>query len=240
MPKPAETIETQTEIDLDSMRVADYLRTNPDFLDRHPEVLAQMGAPKRFSDGEPVIDMQQFLLERMQSEMGRLQFCASEIIAASRSNMSIQARSHAAALAMIGASELDQFLEIISEELPVLLDIDVVTIGFELQGPVRHELQGVLVRRLPTGTVNALIGPGQDVMLEGEAFGSSVIYAGASGLVRSQALVRLHETPSVPAGMLALGSREAGLFQPGQGTELLCFLAHVAETLLQKWLQPTS
>ncbi|MEQ9328390.1 MAG: DUF484 family protein, partial [Rhodospirillales bacterium] len=71
MSKPAEA-PLQAEIDLDSMRVADYLRSNPDFLDRHPEVLAELGAPKRFADGEPVVDMQQFLLDRMQSEMNRL------------------------------------------------------------------------------------------------------------------------------------------------------------------------
>lgn len=238
MSKPAENV-IQTEMDLDSVRVADYLKSNPDFLNRHPEVLAELGAPTRFDDGEPVVDMQHFLLERMQSEMSRLQFCASEIIAASRSNMSIQARSHAAALAMIGASELDQFLEIVNEELPVLLDVDIVTIGFEMQGPLRDELASPMVRRLPAGSVDALVGPGHDVLLEGEAYGSATIYGGASGLVQSQALVRIHETPAVPSGLLALGSREAGLFQPGQGTELLCFLAHVAETLLQKWLQPT-
>ena len=239
MSKPAEA-PFQAEIDLDSMRVADYLRSNPDFLDRHPEVLAELGAPKRFADGEPVVDMQQFLLDRMKSEMSRLQFCASEIIAASRSNMSIQARSHAAALAMIGASELDQFLEIVTEELPVLLDVDVVAIGFEAAGPLRHELSGSHCRRLPSGAVNAMVGPGHDVLLDPDSVGAAAIYGGAASMVRSQALVRIHETPSVPPGILALGSRQSGLFQPGQGTELLCFLAHVAETLLQKWLQPKS
>ncbi len=56
-----------------------------------------------------------------------------------------------------------------------------------------------------------------------------------AGLVRSSALVRLRRSKPVSNGLLALGVRNDA-FQPGQGTELLLFLAAVTEICVNRWL----
>ena len=42
--------------------------------------------------------------------------------------------------------------------------------------------------------------------------------------------------PQAPAGLLAIGSRRAGKFHPGQGTELLGFLAKSLSVVIAGWL----
>ena len=62
------------------------------------------------------------------------------------------------------------------------------------------------------------------------------MFGEASGLVCSAAYVRINTGGGIPAGLLALGSRERGAFHPGQGSDLLNFLARVAELSLRRWL----
>ena len=66
--------------------------------------------------------------------------------------------------------------------------------------------------------------------------GDPQIYGAATGLVCSEALLRLHPNPQVPTGLLALGSRNRGRFDPGQGTELLIFLARSLDHCIRTWL----
>jgi hypothetical protein len=48
--------------------------------------------------------------------------------------------------------------------------------------------------------------------------------------------VRLRFNSQTPAGLLALGSRQEEKFHPGQGTELLQFLARALERCVRAWL----
>ena len=63
------------------------------------------------------------------------------------------------------------------------------------------------------------------------------IFGEASGLVRSEALVRLRISLRTPAGLLAFGSRDPERFGPSQATELLNFLARVLEHCIRTWLR---
>ena len=69
-----------------------------------------------------------------------------------------------------------------------------------------------------------------------ELAGERAVFGGATGLVRSSALLRLRFGSRAPVGILALGSRRDEMFHPGQGTELLCFLGRVLELCVRAWL----
>ena len=58
----------------------------------------------------------------------------------------------------------------------------------------------------------------------------------AAGLVRSDALIRLDIAEAAPPTLIAFGSRQPDHFHPGQGTELLNFLARVLEITIRAWL----
>jgi uncharacterized protein len=96
------------------------------------------------------------------------------------------------------------------------------------------------VRWVPTGSVSqALGGPEpacrmlEDVDDDGQVFGE------AAGLVRSAAIARVMPGSGITAGLIALGARERGAFHSGQASDLLTFLAKVAEMCLHRWL-PTA
>ena len=56
-------------------------------------------------------------------------------------------------------------------------------------------------------------------------------------MVQSSAIVRLMTDGVCPKGVIALGSRHGKTFHTGQGTELLCFLAHVIGACLSRFLR---
>jgi uncharacterized protein YigA (DUF484 family) len=89
---------------------------------------------------------------------------------------------------------------------------------------------------LPRGTVDELLGSERDVLLLGDTPGEAELFGSAAGLVRSQALLRLRVSENTPAGLLCIGTRKPDKFHPGQGTELLCFLARALEITIAAWL----
>ncbi len=215
--------------------VADFLKRHPDFFVDHPDVLSGMTAPDRWS-GDGVVDMQRFLLDRRLEEMDDLRNCAQEVIETSRSNMSTQTRTHAAVLALLGATDLDHLVRLIADDWPFLLDVDVVVFGYEPARARQPRLVSAHIRQFPAGATDAVLGPDQDVRLIRDMQDDGSIFGSGAGLVRSAALARLRPSGSLPPGLMALGSR-GNAFHPGQGTELIGFLARILETCIDRALK---
>lgn len=218
--------------DLSAEQVADYLARHPEFFETNGHLLSTMAAPGRWSGG--VVDIQKVMLDRRVEEIAELRNCAIEVIETSRTNMTVQTRTHAAVLALLTAVTFDQLLKVVQEDLPLLLDVDVAVLAFEAGDRALAELVASETRYLKTGAVDALIGEDKDVRLIREVHDDGTLFGGAAGLVRSAAVARLRPCRTTPAGLLALGSR-SGTFHPGQGTELLQFLARVLEACVQRW-----
>ncbi|MBX6369123.1 MAG: DUF484 family protein, partial [Rhodospirillales bacterium] len=62
------------------------------------------------------------------------------------------------------------------------------------------------------------------------------LFGSGAGLVRSAAFLRINVAEHAPMGLLCIGTRKPEKFHPGQGTELLGFLARALETTLGAWL----
>jgi uncharacterized protein YigA (DUF484 family) len=213
--------------------VVQYLRRHPDFLVEHSELLAVL-TPPNHRRGDNVVDMQHFMVERLKDDLHRLKSQQRALIATSRSNLSSQQRVHAAVLALLQATSFEQLIQTVTTDLAVLLDIDVVTLCIESSdGFARAPMPGLQL--LEPGDVEALLGSSRDALLEDQVAGDATIFGSGAGLVQSEALLRLPVTQA-PPGILALGSRRAGKFKPGQGTELLCFLAQALGITISQWL----
>jgi len=219
---------------LDDDQVSTFLSDNPDFLTRNPDVLKDMMAPSRWSD-DGVADMQQFMLNQLRGEIDNLRDCAQDVIETSRTNMSIQTRTHTGVLAMLSATNFDQLSRVISEDFPLLLDIDIAVIGFEPTNAPGVDLSANTIRKLNPGDVERILGPDQDVVLVRDVADDGFIFGEGAGLVHSAALARLRPGRRTPTGLMALGSRGSA-FYPGQGTELIGFLARVMERCMDRWL----
>jgi uncharacterized protein YigA (DUF484 family) len=214
--------------------VITFLRQHPDFLNEHPDLLPVL-TPPAMQHGEGVLDMQHFMLQRLRGEVARLKGQQRALIAVSRSNLSTQNRIHQAVLAVITATSFEQLIQVVTTDLAVILDADVVTLGVERAEGPRPRLPHPGIQLLRTGLVDQLLGE-REAVLHGDIQGDAALFGGGAGLVRSQALLRLHVSDHTPAGLLCIGTRKADKFHQGQGTELLSFLARALERTIAAWL----
>ena len=213
-------------------QVAAYLRQHPDFLDHNPELLDSI-AP---ASAPGVVDLRHYMVERLRDELTEMSSLRDEMVVTGRTNLAAQARVHKAIQALLAARSFEHFIETLTTDLAVIIDLDVVALGVEQNGEDATRVRTPGVYSLETGTVDRLIGPSQAVALRATVEGDAMIFGPGAGLVASDALLRLSISSTTPTALLALGSREPGQFHPGQGTELLSFLARVVENCIRGWL----
>lgn len=212
-----------------------FLKTHPDFLNRHPELLGALHPPRR-AHGDGVIDLQHAMLERLRGEVTQLKDVQHALITTTRGNMTSTAQVHACVLAMLEAPSFEHLIHVVTQDMPQMLDADVVSLCVEaVEGDVGPAPpRGV--RILDPGEVDHLVGKGRDVILIDHALGDPAVFDGGASLVRSAGYARLKISPRTPPGMLALGSRQADTFHPSQATELLGFMATVLALQIRTWL----
>jgi uncharacterized protein len=234
-PSPDTAPEAQAAREPTTAEIAAYLRKHPDFLVEHPELVSVL-TPPRVDRGEGVLDMQYFMLERLRGELQKLRSQQRALISTSRSNLNSQGRVHQAVLAVIAATSFEQLIQTVTTDLAVLLDVDVCTVAVENMAGRQPRLPHPGVLLLPAGAVDRILGEGKDVALRGDIAGEPMLFGSGAGLVRSEALLRLRVSEQAPAGLLCIGTRRPDKFSPGQGTELLSFLARSIERTIAAWL----
>ncbi len=213
-------------------QVAVYLRQHPDFFDHNPELLEAISP----AGAQGVVDLRHYIVERLRDELAEMSALRDEMVVTGRTNLAAQARVHKAIQALLAARSFEHFIETLTTDLAVIVDLDVVALGVEQNGEDVNRARTPGVYSLETGTVDRLIGPSQAVALRASVEGDPMIFGPGAGLVASDALLRLSISSTTPTALLALGSREPGQFHPGQGTELLGFLARVVENCIRGWL----
>jgi len=220
--------------ELSAAQVRAYLRAHPDFLAENSDLLAVMDAPEREA-GQGISDFQKFLVKRLRADAEALRAQQNDLISNARANMNTQGRIHSAILFLLDARSFDEFINAITTDLALLLDIDAAVLVVESHDLTIPGIEQNGVRVVAKGTVEQWMGE-RNVRLDGFAGGDKQLFGPASTLVQSQALIRLDVDPSMPDALLALGSRNPEMFEPGQGTELAQFLGRVVERLLFNWL----
>ncbi len=213
---------------VDEDLIVAYLADHPDLLVRRPELLTKLIPPSRFDD-DSVVDLQKVMIRRLTEELEQMKGCAEHLIATSRSNMSIQSRTHQVVMSMLAAGDLEKLLRVVAEDMPAQLDLDIALLAFEA---AESEVPPGLVAMSP-GSVEAALGTG-DVLLRSQRSADPIIFGDAATLINSFALARVAPADR-PIGMLALGSRHDRTFHSSQGTELLAFLAGVLEDCISRW-----
>lgn len=220
--------------DLTAEQVRHYLKSHPDFLAQNSDLLPSLVPPKH-DQGQGILDFQRFMLERVKGDADHLRVMQRDLIANARANMNTQGRVHSAVLFLLDARSFEQLIATITNDLAVLLDVDVVSLIVESAGDAVPGMQQGGVRVIERGAVDLWLG-GREAVLIGDHPGDLDLFGPAASLVRSQGLARLDMGPGAPHGLLAFGSRDPDLFHGGQATELLVFLGKVVERLIAAWL----
>jgi uncharacterized protein YigA (DUF484 family) len=218
-----------------SDEVEQYLRDHPDFLAGHPDLIHHL-LPPEAQRGDGVVDMQRFMLQRVRGDLSKLQTQQNEILANSRSNLTSQGRIHAAVLRMLEARTLEELIEIVTTDTAAHLDVDAVALAFEALDRLPPGGNRSALKIFARGAVDRMMGSGKDIVLSPDIAADPALFGGAATLIRSQALLRLQLKRDAPLGLVAFGSRTVGKFHPGQGTELLSFLAKAVELNIRGWL----
>lgn len=217
--------------------VIDWLSRNRDFLHNNPE-MCDVLLPPTERQGKTIADFQAYMIKRLKDDKEEVIESAKEIVETSRLNMSNQARIHQAVLMLLEATSFEDFIQTITMDIVSLLGIDIISLVVEAEGDVIPHIDISGVKAVTSGTVNLLLAD-KNILLESHMNGIDNIYGGGAGLVKSQLLMRLPIAQGMPPVMLAFGSRDPEMFTPGQGTELVEFLARVIERCLYNWLVRT-
>ncbi|MDA0676137.1 MAG: DUF484 family protein [Proteobacteria bacterium] len=216
----------------DDEDVARFLRNNPDFLTERTDLLDVLVFPSRWS-GDRIVDLQQRMVERLRGEIDNIRGCAMDLIDTSRNNMANLTRTHSAVLALLCAETMKDLAKVLTDQLPLLLDVDAVDLAFE---PADEPLLSTPpIRQLPDGWVAEMLPDGRDVVLVRSLQNPELLF-GSAIPIASAAVARLRAEGTMPRGVFLLGAREDGTFHPGQGTELLSFVARVMERCLRRCL----
>jgi len=219
--------------DLREADVVAYLRRNPRVLLNNPDLLTILAPDTRFETDTVVVDMQRFVVDRLRRQVDDLKASSASLVTTTRSNMSLVERTLECGLALLYARDFTELAQVLHDDLPVHLGVDAVAIAFEtdsVPGDAGH-----IIRTLAAGSVDALVGLESTTRIRAETEGETALYGSAAGLVRSDALVALPAGEGLPAGIFAVGCRNPGHFEEGQGTELIAFLGHITRYAVGRW-----
>lgn len=211
-----------------------YLRSNPHFLQQFPDACDYLLPPK-LQGGRKVTDFQAYLIERLKADKREVMESTRELVETARNNMSNQGRIHRAILRLLEADSFEEFVQVITIDLSPILNVDISALVVEAEGNTIPHISTIGVRIVPEGTLDRWM-EGRPVQLHSNITGHDAIYGSGATLVRSQALVRVDISGHTPPAMLAFGSRDPVMFEDGQATDLVSFLARVIERQFRAWL----
>ncbi|MCI5059560.1 MAG: DUF484 family protein [Alphaproteobacteria bacterium] len=214
--------------------IIEYLKNNPDFLKKNPEVCEFLIPPKA-KEGKNVTDFQSFMIERLKGDKEKVLEKTQELVENARSNMNNLQRIHQVVLRLLEARNFEEFIHIITMDLSAMLDTDIAVFVVESNGQDIPHIHTSGIRVLPEGTISNWMNE-QNVLLQSNISGIEAIYGGAATLVQSQALLRIDISMNTPPAILAFGSRDPNMFDEEQGTEMVSFLARVVERAFRHWL----
>jgi hypothetical protein len=213
---------TQKEITWEEA-VARYLDGEPDFLLRHPEVLAQLTLKHETGGAISLIEHQVQTLRGGNQELSRQ---LRDLVGVARENDALGLRLHQFALALIGVNTADEVLDTAADVLRQEFRLDAIAIRLKrAPAGARPEYVAADDRRL-----NELLKrfDGGKPLLDalGDESLRHYLFGEQAGAIRSCALIPLGGV--TPDGVLALGAHDPARFHPGMGT---VYLARLGELL---------
>jgi uncharacterized protein YigA (DUF484 family) len=226
-----------------SDQVRDFLKQNPDFLKTNLDVVSDLSPPER-DLGDGIVDFQHYMVKNLQKDSKALKSRYDVLIDFCRDNMSVQNQVHHAVLKLIRTRNIEQLLEAITIDLLSLFDVDVVRMAMESETRFdtsygEQHYSGIVF--IEPGMVDAALTKKKNVLLVEDCAktpppGFEQIFSDCENMIASCALLRLELETVGKNVLLAFGVRYKDRFHPGQGIELLHFLAQIVAHQLDMYL----
>lgn len=227
---PSEEVVKETSLE---ESLARYLSDNPDFFERHVDLLTTLRIP-HYESGRAVslIERQVEALRHKHQDLHRQ---LRDLIVFARQNDTLSARLHRFALAMIAAASFEDVLSTAQDILRQEFKLDAVTIHLT-GGPASgrtvaaddRRLEGLLQRYTPDKPV---IGAQLDAETLAYLFGDRAASVGSCAVVALGA-----RGTSGLRGLLGLGSSDPKRFHPDMASHYLTQLGDLLMASLVRYL----
>ena len=202
------------------------LRAQPELLHADPDLLSALGLRVAAAN---VVDFGPAALAKVKQAGARDAAARKAIESLARANFTAQAQTHGAVLDLLEARN--------PSDLGRRMD-ELATLRFGLVGAVTAlEEPG----RVPAGWI-ALQAGGVDSLLGGNRMArlgvlknAFPLFGDRAAVVRSVALARIGPWSPQRVGVIAFGSPDPEGFTPQMGSDLVGFLARVAERIAERW-----
>ena len=233
------TSEIQGHVDkaaaegLSAETVAGWLRDNPGFLSDNLDLFISLASSGQGRD-ETVVNMHQYLIDRLRDEMLQMRDRESEILTTVGDNTESLVRIHRAVVAMSAAYDLESLVDTVHGMLPLLLDVEAAILCMEVPEGGVPAPPGLNV--IGQGWIESLLGRDVRISLRSYTPGEPYVFGDAAERIGSVAYMRLN-VDGYPPVMIAFGSSLYEWFESGQATELMAFLGDVLELRLSQCLE---
>ncbi len=211
-----------------------YLRDNPDFFERHLDLLADMLLPHQPQGAVSLIERQVSVLRDQKQELKqRLQ----QLTDYARQNEDLSSRLNKLILDLLDADDFESLLNLIQQRLKSDFEADAVVIRlFNSGAPVLKAHPDLMDWSEPAlGAFEKVINGRKPVCGSLKPGQLDALFNDYADVVRSAALIPLVESESSKqcVGLLAIGSEDPQRFRANMGTLFLSHLSHVLTRILK-------
>ncbi len=202
--------------------VARFLRQDPDFLIRHPDILDALNLEHESGEASSLIERQ---VQNLREQNRTLTRKLNQLVKVATDNEALMTRLHALTLELIVMDGLGEFFDRLSEALLSEFKADILNISlFERKVEASASTPLYQIRRddPELQQFQELLDSGQTVCGRLNRNKLDFLFRNRGQWVQSTALVPLGQD-----GLLAIGSSDPAYFYPGMGTLFLDLLAAV-------------
>jgi uncharacterized protein YigA (DUF484 family) len=214
--------------------IAAYLRDNPDFFDRHPQLLETLVVPHSCGGAVSLVEYQVSVLRDQVHEMRRrMQSLANN----ARDNEALSQRLHQLTLSLVECTRLDEVLTNLYQAMCEDFKADYAAIRL-FADPVSDGDQGlgefVGKRSEALELFTQVLASNKPICGHFKEGQLAFLFPENGAEIGSGALVPLGLNARF--GVLAIGSRDAQRFHPGMGTIFLRQLGDIVSRILQPYV----
>ncbi|GIT85153.1 DUF484 family protein [Roseobacter sp. OBYS 0001] len=229
-------------------KIEDALRAKiiatPDVILDDKDVMRALVAANEKIMGDNIVDLRGIAMDRLESRLDRLEDTHRSVIAAAYENVAGTNQIHRAILRILEADSLTDLLAHLQSDVAETLRVDAIRLVLEsdqnddplspmaTENGKMHKAPGYMDAYVTQGRG----GISRQVTLRRVDHGDADVFGQDAEQIRSEACLKLDLGADRLPGLLVLGSKDAEMFGPQQGTDLLVFFTGVMERVLRRWI----
>ncbi len=215
----------------DDRDIAAFLKSHPDFFERHPGLLAHLRLPHDV--GANAVSLIERQVSILREKNRKLDQKLRELIGVARANDALAAKIHKFSMRLVGGRNAADILAIIEGTLHKDLGADRATLVLFDEAPGETDLfEANFVRRLARKSsglelFQSFLNTGRPRCGRVKGTKREFLFGGEAGDIQSAALIPLGKKAAT--GFVAIGSRDPARFHPGMSTDFLSRLGELID-----------